>query len=125
MCGPIPRRRTPLAAYSEEHRCLLIAHNDLVLIEVLTLPVYGSVVSHAQSNRPLRQSPCLLWAPLGFFTQGNSDPPRLTCQKVSHLFNRGTECAMLNQDYRGCKIRDLTRVCLTVFRLQSNVPPRS
>ena len=25
MCGPIPRRRTPLAAYSEEHRCLLIA----------------------------------------------------------------------------------------------------
>jgi cysteine synthase len=23
MCGPIPRRRTPLAAYSEEHRCLL------------------------------------------------------------------------------------------------------
>ena len=24
MCGPIPRRRTPLAAYSEEHRCLLI-----------------------------------------------------------------------------------------------------
>jgi hypothetical protein len=26
MCGPIPRRRTPLAAYSEEHRCLLIAN---------------------------------------------------------------------------------------------------
>ena len=29
----------------------LLTDNDLVLIEVLTLPVYGSVVSHAQSNR--------------------------------------------------------------------------